>query len=67
MAHTTQDIRLTDDMERRLVREMAHKEMHGGSIWQDAKRSVSHAVAAVHSLVGEISFKMDKIGEARYS
>lgn len=67
MAHTTQDIRLTDDMERRLVREMAYKEMHGGSIWQDAKRSVSHAISAVRSLVSEISFKMDKIGEARYS
>jgi hypothetical protein len=67
MAYDTQDLRLTDDMERRLVREMAYREIHGGSIWQDAKRSVSHAVAAVNSLIGEISFKMDKIGEARYS
>jgi|GEM_PF-2907159 len=67
MAYDTQDFRLTDDMERRLVREMARKEIHGGSIWQDAKRSVNHAVAAVNAMIGEISFKMDKIGEARYS
>jgi len=67
MAQNTQDFRLTDDMERRLVREMARKETYNGSIWQDAKRSVSHAIAAANSLIGEISFKMDKIGEARYS
>lgn len=66
MAHT-QDFRLTDDMERRLVVEMARKEMRGGSIWHDAKRSVGHAINAVRSMVGEVSFEMDKIGEARYS
>jgi len=63
----TQDFRLTDDMERRMVIEMARKEMHGGSVLQDAKRSVAHAISAVRSLVSEISFNMDKIGEARYS
>ncbi len=66
MAHNT-EFRLTDDLERRMVREMAREQMHNGSILQDLSRSTRHAINAVRGMLTEVNFRMGDIGEARYS
>lgn len=63
----TDEFRLTDDLERRLVREMAYEHMHSAPVTGDVRRSLRHVFNAVRNLLSEINIRMGKIGEARYS
>lgn len=61
------DFRLTDDLERRLVRQMAREQLSSGSIRHDVTSSIRHGISAVRKLIDEVNVRMDRIGEARYS
>lgn len=66
MAHINIDNgnRLTDDLERRLVREMANG---GGASKRGARRGLRRAASILGGVIHEVSSGMGKIGEARYS
>lgn len=66
MAHVNIDkgSRLTDDLERRLAREMA-RGSRGSSL--TARRGLRRAAGILGGMIQEVSHSMDKIGEARYS
>ena len=55
--------RLTDDLERRLVREMAL----GRGASKTGSRGLRRAASLLGSLIQEVSSGMDNIGDARYS
>lgn len=63
-ANIRNDSRLTDSLERRLVREMAREQ---GTAKVGARRGLRRAASTFGSLIHEVSTGMDKIGEARYS
>jgi len=61
------DIRLTDDMERRMVRASANAEMRNTALSGDILGGAGGVVRMLRNMLREINFNMNDIGEARYS
>jgi len=62
--HISNDLRLTDSVERNLVREMARE--HNGANLR-VGRGLRRFASALGNVVHEVSNGMGNIGEARYS